>query len=69
MLKNLSASGLYMTLDSRMNPGDPLVVLVTLTTGDQQAARIAIRGVVQRTEVCADGRYGVALRFTRYCYL
>jgi hypothetical protein len=68
-LKNLSASGLFMMLEQRLSPGDRLFVVVTLTTENRQAARIAIRAAVQRTETCANDLQGVALKFTSYRYL
>ena len=68
-LKNLSASGLYMTLDLLVAPGAQLFVVVTMTTDERPAARIAIRGVVQRVQTGTQDGHGIALRFTSYRYL
>jgi PilZ domain len=72
LLDNLSASGLYLRLPLEVSRGTKLFTVIRLSTsyeGSTQAARVATRGVVVRTEPYPDGTYGVGVVFTRSRFL
>ena len=68
VLDNLSTGGLYIRLGRDVAQGAKLFALIcfSASTQDQAAVRIAIRGVVLRTEPQPDQGPGVAVGFTRY---
>ena len=68
VLDNFSASGLYVRLQRRIEPGTKLFAIVRVSTSSPEAPapRVAVRGVVLRAEPQPDGTWGIAVRFTRY---
>jgi hypothetical protein len=71
-LDNLSACGLYVRLARSVEPGTTLFVVVRLSTAPADAASapyVAFRGLVRRVEPQSDGRYGLAVEFTRHRFL
>jgi PilZ domain len=71
VLDNFSASGLYVRLQRRVDPGMKLFAIVRVSASGPEvpAPRVAVRGVVLRTEPQPNGTWGVAIRFTRYRFL
>jgi hypothetical protein len=68
---NFSASGLYVWLERRVEPGTKLFAIVRLSTSSPEtpAPRVAVRGIALGAEPQPDGTWGVAVRFTRYRFL
>jgi hypothetical protein len=67
VLDNLSGGGLYVRLQQRVAQGAHLAVGIRLSEAGVpgRAARVAARGVVLRVEPAPDGRFGLAIRFTK----
>jgi hypothetical protein len=68
LLDNLGAGGLYAQLTRRLEKNTPVSVAVSLSTNvvaQLPSLRLGVRGIVARTEVLADGAFGVAVRFTK----
>lgn len=71
-LENLSSGGLYAKLRQPVEPGTVLFVTVSLTQGESAGgddARVALHGVVVRSELTPEGRYGVAVAFSNHRFL
>ncbi len=72
MIDNISASGLYLRLTQRVETEAKLSAVVqftTVTAASQHAPRLAVYGVVRRTEPQADGRCGIAVEFMNQRFL
>ena len=72
VLDDFSAGGLYVRLPQRVEPGTRLFAILRLAPGPlsgRPAPRVAVRGVVRRTESQLDGRWGVGVQFTRHRFL
>jgi hypothetical protein len=71
VLDNFSAGGLYLRLERRLEPGTKVFAVARLSTAPPEvpAPRVAIRGVVLRSEPQPDGTFGIAVRFTRHRFL
>jgi hypothetical protein len=72
VLDDFSASGLYVRLTRRVEPGAKFFAVVRIATGPPSGTlvpRVAVRGVVIHTEPQPDGRYGVGVQFTRHRFL
>ena len=68
-IDNLSATGLYLRLPQRLEPGATLLVVVHLSVHGEVTGRVAIHGVVLRAELQPDGACGIALSFTNHKFL
>ena len=68
-LDNLSACGLYFCLPRPVAPGAKLFLVVRLTPGPEAGPSVAMRGVIVRAELLADGRTGVAVSFDDHRFL
>ena len=72
VLDNLSAGGFYVRLRTRVEQEAKITATIRLTTNKTDEAlgpRVAIEGVVVRTEPCPDGMQGIAVRFTSHRFL
>ena len=72
VLDNLSAGGLYLRLARPVRRGMKLFIVVRLSTcrdPEVPAARVALQGVVLRTEPQPDGRCGVVVAFQHHRFL
>jgi hypothetical protein len=71
VLDNFSATGFYVRLERRIEPGTNLFAIVRVSTSPPEvpAPRVALRGEVLRVEPQPDGTWGVAVRFTHYRFL
>ncbi len=72
VLDNLSAGGLYMRVDRRMEAGVRLFIffrLATRLTPEAKGLRVAVRCRVLRSELQPDGACGVAVAFERHHHL
>ena len=71
-IDNLSASGLYLRLRQRLEPGTTLFIITSLSTpGRFNAAvpRLALHGVVLRAELTHSGACGVAVALSHHRFL
>ena len=67
---NLSASGLYLQMGRCVKKGARLLIVLNWRWADEPCElRIALRGLVVRTETCSDGLCGFAVKFTRSRFL
>ena len=72
VLDDFSAGGLYVRLTRRVEPGAKFFAVVRIATGPPSgtpAPRVAVRGVVLRTEPQPDGRHGLGVQFRRHRFL
>ncbi len=70
-LANLSSTGLFMFVNYPFKLGEKVFVIVRINTDllKETTPRIAIDGIVTRTEPQADGLTGVAIDIQRYKFL
>jgi hypothetical protein len=70
-LANLSASGLFMLSDRRIENGSKLSVTVLLSNllVDIDAPKLSTNGIVVRTESLPNGACGIAVKFNNYRFL
>ncbi|HEY7441614.1 MAG TPA: PilZ domain-containing protein [Vicinamibacterales bacterium] len=66
-LDNLSGGGMYVRIPRRITPGARLAVGIRFSEAGTsgRVPRVAGRGVALRVEPTPDGRFGVALAFTK----
>jgi hypothetical protein len=72
VLDSLSAYGLYLRLARPVEPGATVFVVARLSIVPAEVAfapHVAFQGVVRRAELQGDGRYGLAVEFTRHRFL
>jgi hypothetical protein len=71
LLENLSVGGLYLRMPRDVDPGECLFILVIFPKlgSEGGAARVAIRGLVVRSEPQPDGRYGLAIAIRQHRFL
>jgi hypothetical protein len=70
-LANLSASGLFMLTHRYVENGSKLSVTILLSNSsiDIDAPKLATNGIVVRTEPKLDGTCGIAIKFSQYRFL
>jgi hypothetical protein len=71
-IDNISAGGLYLRLRQRLEPGTTLFFITSLSTPGSvnvSAPRLALHGVVLRTELTQRGACGVAVALSNYRFL
>jgi hypothetical protein len=70
-LANLSASGLFMMANRKVEYGSKISVIVLLTNAliDTDTPKLATKGIVVRTEPHMDGTCGIAIKFDHYRFL
>jgi hypothetical protein len=70
-LLNLSATGLYVVMNSNINDGSPLSMTILLTDelGETDSPKILTNGIVTRTDYRLDGSYGIAVKFISYRFI
>src|SRR3990172_5694409 len=64
LVKNLSASGLYLQLSQRVEHGENLFMIIQFlnpVSVDVEMARVAVKGVVVRVEPLPNGECGVGV--------
>jgi hypothetical protein len=72
VIDNISAGGLYLRLRQRLEPGMTLFFLTSLSTPgcvNLTAPRLALHGLVLRTELTHGGACGVAVALSNYRFL
>jgi hypothetical protein len=71
-IDNISAGGLYLRLRQRLVPGTTLFFIASLSTPgsvNASAPRLALHGVVLRTELTRGGACGVAVALSNHRFL
>lgn len=69
IVENASACGLYLHLSHSIEPGSRLLVLFSLACHSSDKAnvpRVAVRGVVVRTEPQGEDTVGLGIKIERY---
>ena len=72
VLDNISAAGLYVKLGRRVEAGTTLLIVVHLCAAGRETrdtARVAINGLVLRSESQPGDACGLAVRFTSHRFL
>ena len=72
VLENISAGGLYVRLERRVEVGARVFTVVHFTADQTDMVpgpHVAMRGVVVRTEPLLQDMWGVAVAFTRQRFL
>jgi hypothetical protein len=72
VVDNLSSCGLYVRLSTPLEPGAALSITVCLTTtgsADTRCSRVALHGIVLRSELKHDGTCGVAVSVTGHRFI
>ena len=72
MIDNISARGLYLQLTQRLEPGTTLFLVTSLSTSgslQELAPRLALQGVVLRSELKSGGACGAAVMFSHHRFL
>ena len=67
-VQNLSASGVFITVNRLINNGQDLSLKIALPTGSLKwgSSKLNSSGVVVRTETLNEGLMGVAIKFEHY---
>ena len=70
-LTNLSAGGLFMQANRKIENGSTVSVIIYLTSSSitRDTPKLATKGIVVRTEPLLDGSCGIAVKFTNYRFL
>jgi hypothetical protein len=69
VLDSISPSGLYLRMPWRIKSFSEISLVVRLLSGPSEGATAAIKGKVIRDEPKADGKRGIAVMITEYCFL
>ena len=69
VLDDISPSGLYLRIPWQIKFLSQISLVVQLVYGSKEAATAAIRGKVIRDQPETDGKRGIAVRITEYCFL
>jgi hypothetical protein len=71
VLENFSANGLYLRIAHSVGLNERLFVVLRFSSGgsEQPGPRVAIRGIVLRSELLADSNYGLAVLIKHHRFL
>jgi hypothetical protein len=72
VLSNMSATGMYLRTQRKVQPGHPIFVVVRMSTASlaqEGIPRLAAFGHVVRMEAKIDGSYGIALRLITHRFI
>jgi hypothetical protein len=72
VLSNMSATGMYLRTQRKVQPGQSLFVVVRMSTASlaqESVPQLAAFGHVVRMEAKVDGSYGVALKLVNHRFL
>jgi len=72
VLSNMSASGMYLRTQRKVQPGQIVFVVVRMSTASlaqESTPRLAAFGQVVRMETKVDGTYGIALKLVNHRFL
>ncbi len=68
-VENISGSGVYLRMPRRMKFSSAISLVVRLLNGPMEGAAAAIKGVVIRDQVEADGRRGIGIRIVEHRFI
>jgi len=66
---NISSSGVYLRLPRRMKFSSAISLVVRLLNGPMEGAAAAIKGIVIRDQVEADGHRGIGIRIVEHRFI
>ena len=72
VLSNMSASGMYLRTQRKVQPGQTIFIVVRMSTASlaqEGIPRLAAFGHVVRMEAKVDGSYGIALKLINHRFL
>lgn len=69
VLDNISSTGLYLRMPKLVDAGSEVRLIVHLLNGSCEGATAALQGCVLRSELQADGKYGLAIAIKNHWFL
>jgi hypothetical protein len=69
LIDDISPSGLFLKMPRQINSLSEISLAVRLLSDPKDGATAAIKGKVIRDEPEADGKRGIAVKITQYCFL
>jgi hypothetical protein len=69
VIDNISASGLHLTLPRKIKPLSEISLAVRVLKATTEVVTAAVRGIVIRTDLQPDGRYGIAVSTAKCTFL
>jgi hypothetical protein len=66
---NISGSGVYLRIPRRMKFSSAISLVVRLLSGPMEGAAAAIKGIVIRDQVEADGHRGIGIRIVEHRFI
>jgi hypothetical protein len=66
---NISSSGVYLRMSRRMKFSSAISLVVRLLNGPMEGAAAAIKGIVIRDQVEADGHRGIGIRIVEHRFI
>lgn len=68
-VENISSSGVYLRMPRRMKFSSAISLVVRLLNGPMEGAVAAIKGIVIRDQMEADGHRGIGIRIVEYRFI
>jgi len=68
-VENISSSGVYLRMPRRMKFSSAISLVVRLLNGPMEGAAAAIKGIVIRDQVEADGYRGIGIRIVEHRFI
>jgi len=68
-VENISSSGVYLRMPRRMKFSSAISLVVRLLNGPMEGAAAAIKGIVIRDQVEADGQPGIGIRIVEHRFI
>ena len=69
VIDNMSSTGLYLKTPREVGSGSEVKLIVHLLSGPTSGATAAVHGRILRSELQADGNYGLAIAISKHRFL
>lgn len=69
VIDNMSSTGLYLKTTRAVGSGSEVKLIVHLLSGPTSGVTASVQGRVLRSELQADGKYGLAVEITKHRFL
>ena len=69
VIDNMSSTGLYLKTPKAVGNGSEVKLIVHLLSGPSTGVTASVQGRVLRSELQADGKYGLAIAITKHQFL
>ena len=69
VIDNMSSTGLYLKTPRAVGSGSEVKLIVHLLSGPTSGATAAVHGRILRSELQADGNYGLAIAISKHRFL